>query len=52
MRRRLRALGRLGIRLRRPWHRLLLDDEGDVDSVYGALKAMGIPVNRAVTTVA
>jgi len=42
---RLRALGRLVIRLRRPGI-VYCSTTKDVDSVYGALKAMGIPVNR------
>ncbi|MEE2672808.1 MAG: RecQ family ATP-dependent DNA helicase [Myxococcota bacterium] len=42
---RLRALGRLMLRLRRPGI-VYCSTTKDVDAVYGALKEMGIPVNR------
>ena len=42
---RLRALGRLVLRLRRPGI-VYCSTTKDVDMVYGALKKMGIPVNR------
>ncbi|MCP4038801.1 MAG: ATP-dependent DNA helicase RecQ [bacterium] len=42
---RLRALGRLVLRLRRPGI-VYCSTTKDVDTVYGALKKMGIPVNR------
>lgn len=42
---RLRALGRLVLRLRRPGI-VYCSTTRDVDTVYGALKQMGIPVNR------
>jgi ATP-dependent DNA helicase RecQ len=42
---RLRALGRLMLRLRRPGI-VYCSTTKDVDAVYGAMKEMGIPVNR------
>jgi ATP-dependent DNA helicase RecQ len=42
---RLRALGRLMLRLRRPGI-VYCSTTKDVDAVYGALKHMGLPVNR------